>query len=124
MILDRVLAATGHQNDVVDARRDRFLDAVLNNRLVDERQHLLGLRFGGRQESGSKSCSGKYRLADNAAQNVRPPESSAASYLKNVRFRESATLRYTMNGCSMRLSCAITWRTCGPLCETADWNPT
>ena len=36
--------------DLLDAGRDRLLDGVLDDRLVDERQHLLGLRLGGRQE--------------------------------------------------------------------------
>ena len=45
MIFDRVLATTGHQNDVGDAGCDRFFDAVLNDRLVDQRQHLFRLCF-------------------------------------------------------------------------------
>ena len=64
VIFDRVLAAAGHQDDVVDARRDRLLDAVLNDRLVDERQHFLRLRFGGGQETGAETGGRKDRLAD------------------------------------------------------------
>src|SRR5207244_1339168 len=51
MIFDRVLAAAGHQDDVGDAGRDRFLDTVLDDRLVDKRQHFLRLGLGSRQEA-------------------------------------------------------------------------
>src|SRR5690349_24243586 len=34
--------------------RDRLFDAVLNDRLVDERQHLFGLRFGRSEEHTSE----------------------------------------------------------------------
>ena len=37
VILDRVLAASRDEQDVVHAGRDRLFDAVLNDRLVNER---------------------------------------------------------------------------------------
>ncbi len=52
VVLDRPLLAAGDDDDLLDARRDRLLDGVLDDRLVDQRQHLLGLRLGGRQEAG------------------------------------------------------------------------
>ena len=64
MILDRVLAAAGDEDDVVDARRDRFLDAVLDDRLVDERQHFFRLRLGRRQEAGAEPGGGKDGFAN------------------------------------------------------------
>ena len=64
VILDRVLAAAGDQEDVVDARRDRFLDAVLDDRLVHQRQHFLGLRFGGREETRAESGGGEDSFSD------------------------------------------------------------
>ena len=64
VILDRVLAAAGDEDDVVDAGGDRFLDAVLDDRLVDERQHLLRLRLGGRQEPGAEAGGGEDGFAD------------------------------------------------------------
>ena len=67
VVLDRVLAAAGHQDDVVHAGRDRFLDAVLDDRLVDERQHLFGLCFGGRQEPRAEARGGEDGLADGVA---------------------------------------------------------
>ena len=55
------LLAAGDDDDLLDAGRDRLLDAVLDDRLVDERQHLLGLRLGRGQEpcapaGGRKDC--------------------------------------------------------------------
>ena len=43
---------------------DGFFDAVLDDRLVDEHQHLLGLRLGGGQEPRAQAGGGKHRLAD------------------------------------------------------------
>ena len=63
MILDRVLATAGHEDDVVDAGTNRFLDAVLDDRLVDERQHFLWLRFRRGKESRTESGDGKDCLA-------------------------------------------------------------
>ena len=66
MIFDGVLAAAGDEDDVLDAGRDGLLDAVLDDRLVDERQHLLGLRLGGRQERVPRPAAGKTALRINA----------------------------------------------------------
>ena len=46
------------------AGRDRLLDAVLNDRLVDERQHFLGLRFGRREEAGAETGGREDGFAD------------------------------------------------------------
>ena len=64
VVLDRVLAAAGDQDDVVDAGGDRLLDAVLDDRLVDERQHFLGLRLGSGQKPRAESGGGEDRLAN------------------------------------------------------------
>ena len=60
MILDRVLAPTGDQDNGIGARRDRLLHAILDDRFVDQREHLLRLRLRGgkesRPESGGTSC--------------------------------------------------------------------
>ena len=64
MVLDRVLALAGHDDDRGDARGDRLLDHVLDDRLVDERQHFLGLRLRGRQEAGSEPGGREDGLAD------------------------------------------------------------
>ena len=41
----------------------RLLDHVLDGRLVDDRQHLLGLGLGGRQEAGAEAGGGDDGLA-------------------------------------------------------------
>src|ERR1700694_1793126 len=61
---DRALAAAGDHDHLLDAAGDRLLDAVLNGRLVDQRQHLFGLGLGGRQEARAETRGGKDRLAD------------------------------------------------------------
>ena len=44
--------------------RDRLLDHVLDGRLVDDRQHLLRLGLGGREEAGAQAGGGDDGLAD------------------------------------------------------------
>ena len=63
MIFDGVFAAPGDDDDVLDARGDALLDDVLNQRLVDDRQHLFGLRLGGRQKSRAQARCGKHGFA-------------------------------------------------------------
>ena len=70
VIFDGVLAAAGDEDDVVDARGDRFLDAVLDDRLVDERQHFLGLRLGGGQEAGAEAGGGEDGFANGQARAI------------------------------------------------------
>ena len=64
MILDGVLAAPGHEDDVVDARGDCFLHAVLDDRLVYQRQHLFRLRLGGGEETSTEAGGGKDGFAN------------------------------------------------------------
>ena len=63
MVDDRALAAAGDHDDLLDSARDRLLNAVLDRRLVDERQHLFWLRLGDREEARAKTRGRKYRLA-------------------------------------------------------------
>ena len=51
MVLDGGLPAAGHKHHHGDARASHFLDGILNQGLVNDRQHFLGLRLGGGQES-------------------------------------------------------------------------
>ena len=59
VIFDRILPSAGHDNDVVNSGGDAFLDHILDERLVDHRQHFLGLRFGRGQESRAQPRGGK-----------------------------------------------------------------
>src|SRR5437899_1071159 len=63
MIFDGRLAAAGHDDDVLNARMEGLLDAVLDERLIHQRQHFLGLRFGGGQEAGAEPRGGEDGLA-------------------------------------------------------------
>ncbi len=64
VVLDRVLAAAGDEDDVVHARGDRLFDAVLDDRLVHQHQHLFRLRLGGGQEAGAEAGGGEDGFAD------------------------------------------------------------
>jgi len=59
MILDRRLAAAGDNDDLVDAGGQRLFDAVLDQRLVHQGEHLLGDGLGCRQETCAKTGSRK-----------------------------------------------------------------
>ena len=59
MILDCALRAAGDEHQGFGARGNRFFDRVLNERLVDDRQHLLRGRLGCRQKTGAASGDGK-----------------------------------------------------------------
>ena len=64
MILDGVLAPARDEDDIRDTGGDCLFDAVLNDWLVDEREHLLRLRLGRRKETGTQAGNGKDGLAD------------------------------------------------------------
>src|SRR5205823_6539235 len=107
VVLDRVLPAARHENDVVDAGGDGFLDAVLNDRLVDERQHFLRLGFGGRKESRAEARGRKDGFSDD----------------RHIRIvaEETVETRIQWVPCSTRYSCAIMLRRCVSDCGTAAW---
>ena len=63
VVLDRLLAPAGDDEDVVDPGPHGLLHHVLDGRLVDDRQHLLGLRLGGGQEPGAQAGGGDDGLA-------------------------------------------------------------
>ena len=47
MIFDRLFATSCDDDDLVAAGRQRFLDAVLDDWFIHQRQHFLGLRLCG-----------------------------------------------------------------------------
>ena len=63
MFDQRGLAAAGDHAELLDAGGPRFLDRVLDQRLVDDRQHFLGHRLGGGQEPGAQAGDGQNSLA-------------------------------------------------------------
>jgi hypothetical protein len=64
MVLDGRLAAAGDEDELLDAGCLRLFDGVLDQRLVDDRQHLLGHRLGGGEKAGAQAADGKDRLAN------------------------------------------------------------
>src|SRR5262249_47437657 len=70
VILDRVLAAAGDDDDVVGAGRDRFLDAVLDDRLVAAVEGLLRLRLGRRKKSRAEARGGEDGFADDGHREI------------------------------------------------------
>src|SRR5439155_740830 len=64
VVLDRALAAAGDDDDLLQPRRHRLLDDVLDGRLVDEGQHLLGLGLGRGQEPRAETGRGEDAFAD------------------------------------------------------------
>ena len=55
VILDRALVAAGDEDEFLDAGGEAFLDRILDQRPVDDRQHFLGHRLGGRQEARAQA---------------------------------------------------------------------
>src|SRR6267378_409555 len=62
VVLDRALVAAGHEDHLGDSRR-RLLDRVLDQRLVDDRQHLLRARLGHRQKAAAEPRDREYRFS-------------------------------------------------------------
>ena len=48
MVLERGFATAGYEDDLFDPRLQRFLDRILDQRLVENGEHFFGHRFGGR----------------------------------------------------------------------------
>ena len=67
MVDQRGLAAASDQAELLDPGSTRFFDRVLDQRLVDDGEHLLGHRLGGRQEPGAEARDGQDGLAEGFA---------------------------------------------------------
>src|SRR5574340_518033 len=64
VVLDRPLLAARDDDDLLDAGGNGLLDRVLDDRLVDERQHLLRLRLGRGKEARTPAGGGEHGLSD------------------------------------------------------------
>ena len=64
MVLDDALVAAGDEDEMLDAGLARLVDHVLDQRPVDDRQHLLGHRLGGGQEPGAEAGDREDGFAD------------------------------------------------------------
>ena len=64
MIFDRRLTPAGDHDDLIAARRQRFLDAILDSWLIHQRQHLIRLGFGGGKKTRTQPSRRKYCFAN------------------------------------------------------------
>jgi hypothetical protein len=64
VILDDGLVAAGHEDEMLDAGLARLIHHMLDQGTIDHRQHFLGHRLGGGQESRAEAGNGQNRLAD------------------------------------------------------------
>ena len=64
MVLDHRLVAAGDEDEMLDAGLARLVDHVLDDRPVDDGQHLLRHGLGGGQEAGAEAGDGQDGLAD------------------------------------------------------------
>ncbi|PAV92554.1 hypothetical protein WR25_08362 [Diploscapter pachys] len=62
MVFERVLAPARNEDDLLDPRLERLVHRILDQRLVDDRQHFLRHRLGRRQEPGAEACDRENRL--------------------------------------------------------------
>jgi hypothetical protein len=70
MILDYVFIAPRNKNEVFDAGFASFVDNVLNERPVNDRQHFLWHCLGGWEKSGTEARDREDRLADRFHRNI------------------------------------------------------
>ncbi len=64
MILDHAFVAAGDEDEMLDPRLARFVHHVLENRPVDDGQHLLRDRLGRRQKPRAETGDGQHGFAD------------------------------------------------------------
>ena len=64
MVLDDALVAAGDEDEMLDPGLARLVDDILQDRTVDDGQHLLGNRLRRRQEAGAEARHGKHGLAE------------------------------------------------------------
>ena len=64
VVFDRALGIARHEDQLLGPGRERLFRRVLDQRLVDDGQHLLGAGLRGRQEARAASRHRKYRRSD------------------------------------------------------------
>ena len=64
IILDRMLAAAGDEDHLLDPRGTRLVDRILDERPVDNRQQFLGYGLGCGQEAGTEAGDWEDRFAN------------------------------------------------------------
>ena len=72
VILDRLLRVSGDEHEMIDTGRYRFFRRVLDEGLVDDREHLLRERLRRRQEPGAQPRHGEDRLSNSIRHCLTP----------------------------------------------------
>jgi hypothetical protein len=63
IVFERAFAAPGDEDHLLDARLARLVHRILDERPIDDREHLLGECLGGGKEARAEACDGKHCLA-------------------------------------------------------------
>jgi hypothetical protein len=125
MIFDNGLAATGDNDDLIATRGNGFLDAILNDRLVDDRKHFLGDGFGCGQETRTQPGCREDGFADSGSGHLQTGLSnrtwfqrrwqSATAQCSRVSTRASMSTvtRMTTMGWQLASHCCIAQKSCG-----------
>ena len=64
MVFDDRLVAAGDEDEMLDAGLARLIDDILDDRLVDDRQHFLGNGLGGGKKPRAETGDRKHCLAN------------------------------------------------------------
>ena len=70
MVLDGALVAARHEDEMLDAGFPRLVDHMLDERPVDDGQHLLGNRLGRGQKAGAEPCHREHGLTNASSHSV------------------------------------------------------
>jgi hypothetical protein len=85
VVLDGALGGTRDEHEAARTGPERLLHGVLDERLVDDRQHLLGTCLGGGEKAGAPPCHGKHCRTDRRLQAHRGPPDAGARECKTAR---------------------------------------
>jgi hypothetical protein len=77
VVLDRPLVPAGDEDHLREAGGDRFLDRVLDERLVDHRHHLFRARLGRRQEAAAEARHREHRFRHRSHRRLIPSAAAA-----------------------------------------------
>lgn len=83
MIFDRPLVLSGDDENIINTGPDRFLNYILDDRLIDYRQHLFRLGFSDREKPCTVPCRRDYHSSFFCSFIPSPADSPGILYRKN-----------------------------------------